>query len=396
MHPKKSLSLIALALLLAAPLRAATEEKTAVPFRLLAFDAACATAKDEGKLVFIDFYTTWCEPCKRLDKDTWTNADVGKLVGEKAVALKIDAEKEKDLAVRYKINLYPTLLVVKADGKEVDRIEGYREPPAFTTAFTKVLEIAQAGKTGLEQAKEEVEKADADEAQPRFDLAKKLAKAGQSAEALKELTWCWDEGKKDPEFARTRSSMVARELGILARSYAPAKDAMIARRDDARSRAVAGKGGGVVIQDLIQLNKELKMDEDTVAVFDQLPEGDRRRVTISIYLFDWFLDKQRYKDATLFNMPETSTMSIERAKAQLKKGGNDGATASSVRFAITSTAKRVEALAGAGHLDEARDLADKLLTLDSSEDTRALLKTHATRAGHPELFASAPVAPPAK
>ena len=395
MHPKKFLPLFFLIVWFAARLGAA-EEKTAVPFRAIAFEAACAAAKTEGKLVFVDFYTTWCEPCKRLDQDTWTDAGVGKLVSDQAVPLKIDAEKEKDLATRYKINLYPTLLVVKADGTEVDRIEGYREPRAFTTAFTKVVAMAQAGKSGLENAKDEVAKADADEAQPRFDLAKKLSKAGSAPEALKELLWCWDEGKKDPEFVRTRSTQVARELGVLARSYAPAKDAMIARRDDAHSRAVAGKGGTTVVQDLIALNKELRADEDTLAVFDVMPEGDRRRVTISIYLFDVFVEKQRYKDATLFNMPETTTMSLERAKAQLKKGGGDGATASLLRYTIASTAKRVEALAGAGLLEQARDLAQKLLELDASEETKALLRTHATRAGHPEVLDAAPAAVPAK
>jgi thiol-disulfide isomerase/thioredoxin len=375
--------LLALATLLPAPARAA---ETAVPFRTLAFDAACAAATAEGKLVFIDFYTTWCEPCKRLDTQTWTDAGVGKLIGEKAVALKIDAEKATDLAKRYKINLYPTLLVLKADGNEVDRIEGFREPPAFTTAFTKILVMAQTGKTGLEQAKEEVANADADEAQPRFDLARKLVKAGQSAEALKELTWCWDEGKKDPEFARTRSTVVARELGSLARTYAPAQDALVARRDDAHSRALAGKGGGAVIQDLIQLNKVLKMDEDTVAVFDQIPAGDRRRTSISIYLFDFFVEKKRYADAVLFNMPESFTMNIERAKIQVKKGDKDDATAALVRYTIASSAKRIEALAGAGDLATARDLMAKLLELDASDETKALLQTHLTRAGHPELL----------
>lgn len=379
--------LLALATLLPAPARAA---ETAVPFRTLAFDAACAAATAEGKLVFIDFYTTWCEPCKRLDTQTWTDAGVGKLIGEKAVALKIDAEKATDLAKRYKINLYPTLLVLKADGNEVDRIEGFREPPAFTTSFTKILVMAQTGKTGLEQAKEEVANADADEAQPRFDLARKLVKAGQSAEALKELTWCWDEGKKDPEFARTRSTVVARELGSLARTYAPAQDALVARRDDAHSRALAGKGGGAVIQDLIQLNKVLKMDEDTVAVFDQIPAGDRRRTSISIYLFDFFVEKKRYADAVLFNMPESFIMNIERTKAQVKKGDNDGATAALVRYTIASSAKRIEALAGAGDLATARDLMAKLLELDASDETKELLLTHLTRAGHPELLTPPP------
>jgi hypothetical protein len=205
------------------------------------------------------------------------------------------------------------------------------------------------------------------------------------------LIWCWDEGKKDPEFARTRSTMVAREFGILARTFAPAKDAMIARRDDAHSRAVAGKGGGTVVQDLIALNKELKEPEDTLAVYDKIPEGDRRRVTISIYLFDVFLEKQRYADAALYLRPEMMSMSIQSTKALLARkpaGMTDEMRESQKLYARTSTANRVEALVGVGRLDDARALAEELLAFDDSDETKALLQKGAARAGHPELFAA--------
>lgn len=373
------------------------------PFRALSFEAASELAAKEQKLVFVDFYTTWCEPCKRLDAQTFSNPEVAALIGANAVAIKLDAEKDgKAAAQRFKVSAYPTLLVAKADGMEVDRIVGFLEPAAFAREFKSVVAMAGAGKTGLDAARERVGQHAAvsavtgivgarvvgedEEAQPHFDLAKKLIVAGKHAEALGELLWCWDEGKKDPDFARLRSTNVARELGRLAREYPPAREAMIARRDEARERALANKGGTAVVQDLIQLNRELKMDEDTIAVFDEMPEGDRRKVSISIYLFDVFLEKQRYKDAVLFNMPETTFMTIERAKAQAKAGDERGA--SLVRFTIVSTAKRVEALAGAGLDQQARELGARLLTLDSSEETKALLQRHAARAGKPELFAA--------
>src|SRR5689334_17909830 len=111
---------------IAAVVRAA---EPAVPFRAISFDAASKAAAAENKLVFIDFYTTWCGPCKMLDEQTWTDKKVGQLVGEKAVALKLDAEKEGvDAAKRYKIDAYPTLLLLKPDGTEVDRLVGFREP----------------------------------------------------------------------------------------------------------------------------------------------------------------------------------------------------------------------------------------------------------------------------
>src|SRR5580765_4969291 len=85
------------------------------PFQELGFDQALAAAKKDGKVVMIDFFTTWCGPCKRLDKVTWADADVQKWLGEKTVALKIDAEKEAKLADRFDVHAYPTIVFVKAD-----------------------------------------------------------------------------------------------------------------------------------------------------------------------------------------------------------------------------------------------------------------------------------------
>ncbi|HUR58260.1 MAG TPA: thioredoxin family protein [Opitutaceae bacterium] len=388
------------------PVALARAADSAVPFRAISFEAATAAAAKEGKLVFIDFYTTWCEPCKRLDAATWTDAAVGRLVGEKAVALKIDAEKEGlELAKRYKISAYPTLLLVKPDGTEVDRVVGFREAPMFIREFNGLLTLAQSGKTGLEQAKEAVAQqarpaaaaaapasdGEPEDAQPHFDLARKLIQAGQHEEALKELIWCWDEGKKDPEFSRNRSSLVAMEFSRLARDLPAVREVMLVRRDQAHERVIANKGGSVSVQDLIQLNKALKDDENTIVAFDRMPEGDRRRATVSIYLFDYLLERQRYKDAVWNTMFTSAVSMLEQSKMRSKAGPQMSAA-----LVVGRTAKQVEALAGAGQLEQAQELAERLLAFDGSEDTKALLQKHAARAGKPELFAAPPVAIPGK
>jgi thiol-disulfide isomerase/thioredoxin len=364
-------------------------EKTAVKFSPPDFAAASVAAKQEAKLIFIDFYTTWCEPCKRLDADTWTDASVGKLIGDRAVALKIDAEKEgKDLAKRYKVDAYPTLLLLKADGSEVDRHVGYINPAGFKVAFTKFLALADTGKTAVAQAKEEVAKADDDEAQPHFDLAQKLAKAGESEQALKELLWCWDEGKKDPEFARmTRSMRVPQAIASLARTYPPAQEALVARRDQTKERVLANKGGGTMAQDLIHLNQALKAEEDTLAVFDKVPEGDRRRVTFSIYLFNLMVEKQRYADATLSYMQDTAFMMLDPSRTQQMAARlGEQAVQSLKRSSIDRTVKQIEALAGVGRKEDAQALFQRLMAFDNSDDTKKLVKEHLVRAGKPDLL----------
>lgn len=364
-------------------------EEAAGMFSNLGFDAALKQAATEQKFVFVDFYTTWCGPCKMLDQKTWKDPQVIALITSKAIPLKIDAEKEADLSKRYRINVYPSLLVIRPDGSEVDRIIGFKESEPFKEAFNKVLTLAAAGKSPVQAATEAVETADPDEAKPRFDLAKKLAQEGDDQKALDLLLWCWDEGKKDPDFARTRVMQVGSALASLSRDYPPARDAMISRRDQSRQRVIDGKGGKNAADELIQLNKYLREDDDSIAVMDKIPAGDERRTTFSIYLFDKLVEAKRYNDAYWRSM----TMSSVGMLTRVGRGMPEMARASTIR----RTAMVVEALAGSDHIDDARNVLGALLEFDHSAETRTLVKERLERAGHADLLPAetetAPAAP---
>lgn len=103
------------------------------------FAGAVAKAKQENKLVFIDFYTTWCGPCKAMDANIFPDAKVGEFFNEKFVSIKIDAEKGEgiQLAKKYKVKGYPTLLYLNTDESEKDRLVGATPNPEFLINFTK-------------------------------------------------------------------------------------------------------------------------------------------------------------------------------------------------------------------------------------------------------------------
>ena len=62
-------------------------------FRHISYAEGLEAAKAEGKTLFIDFYTEWCGPCKRMARDVFPQKDVGDYMNAKFVCLKIDAEK---------------------------------------------------------------------------------------------------------------------------------------------------------------------------------------------------------------------------------------------------------------------------------------------------------------
>ncbi len=87
---------------------------------------ALEKAKAEDKLVFIDFYTSWCLPCKLMDEDVFTDEAFGDYMNEHFISVKINAEQGNgpNLAALYEVKSYPTLLFLDLNGRVKSRKEG--------------------------------------------------------------------------------------------------------------------------------------------------------------------------------------------------------------------------------------------------------------------------------
>lgn len=115
-----------------------------VDFRQVSYAEATELAAKEKKMIFIDFYTTWCGPCKQMSKEVFPQKEVGDFFNPRFISLKMDAEKGegKGLAVKYKIRAYPTFVVLKADGTEIYCTSGARPASEFTEKIRKGIDPA--------------------------------------------------------------------------------------------------------------------------------------------------------------------------------------------------------------------------------------------------------------
>lgn len=101
-------------------------------FRHISFAEAQKAAKKEKKLIFVDFYTSWCGPCKYMANTIFPQKAVGDFMNDKFVCVKYDAEKEEaDLVNRSNLQAYPTFIIFNADGTEVNRKVGGGSAESF-------------------------------------------------------------------------------------------------------------------------------------------------------------------------------------------------------------------------------------------------------------------------
>lgn len=87
-------------------------------YKDIEFKEALSKASAEGKLLFVDCYTTWCGPCTYLTKNIFTQQSVGDFYNKNFINLKVDMEANLNgpaINSRVQIRAYPTLLFFNAN-----------------------------------------------------------------------------------------------------------------------------------------------------------------------------------------------------------------------------------------------------------------------------------------
>lgn len=107
------------------------QNSRSIAFEELTLEQAFAKAKKENKLVFVDTYTTWCQPCVLMTKNIFTLDRVADFYNQHFINLKLDLTKEKELTKKYGIEGFPTYLFFNGDGKVVYKAGGYTEEEPF-------------------------------------------------------------------------------------------------------------------------------------------------------------------------------------------------------------------------------------------------------------------------
>lgn len=85
--------------------------------------------------VLVDFFATWCGPCKML---TPVLEEVANDMAGKMEIVKVDVDEDSELAARFGIMSVPTMIIFK-DGQPVTQLQGFMPKAQLVNAINSVL-----------------------------------------------------------------------------------------------------------------------------------------------------------------------------------------------------------------------------------------------------------------
>ena len=276
----------------------------------------------------------------------------------------------------------PEIERLRAEAAEVHRLR------AEVAALSKGQSVRslRASRGGV--APTPIDEETAADPQKRMYFADELVKQGKFAEALDHYLWCYDNGAKAPGFYGVRGSFLLGRIKELGSRFPEARQALAERRDALEAAIIADQASKtgfdpLRVNELIGLNDNLDEPNRNLALFDQLPDTHPARTALANHATEQFIKANRYLDVVNAGTPEENFERAVANDAAFKKTGlGDGSRADYTRRRIIETGGRaLEALAGAGEIERARILADKILKYDSSPETKAELLKYAQRAG---------------
>jgi thioredoxin-related protein len=128
---------------------------------------ALKSAQKEDRHIIADFYSEKCPWCDRLEDSTFTHPEVIAL-SKDMIFVKAEAKEDTALRDQYEIAGFPTVILMKSSGEEIDRIYGYLPPEEFVSTIQSYLQ----GKETLEDVENRF-RADSTDVELAFKLAEK-------------------------------------------------------------------------------------------------------------------------------------------------------------------------------------------------------------------------------
>ncbi|MCP3954107.1 MAG: thioredoxin fold domain-containing protein [Desulfobacterales bacterium] len=100
------------------------------------FKLGRAQSKQSGKAMVIYFYSQACPSCTKMERTTWKDHRIINALNTRYTPVKVDVNKEKQIAALYKVYYLPTTWFIKPEGTPFGNRSGYIPPDLLLKIFS--------------------------------------------------------------------------------------------------------------------------------------------------------------------------------------------------------------------------------------------------------------------
>ena len=102
-------------------------------------------ATREHKFILLDLGTQWCHWCHVMDVQTYADTRVRKLLAERYISVRVDADSRPDLGNRYEDYGWPATVVFNSQGGEIVKRQGFLAPDEMASMLQAIIDDPTPG-----------------------------------------------------------------------------------------------------------------------------------------------------------------------------------------------------------------------------------------------------------
>lgn len=106
------------------------------------FEQLQAAAQQQNKPFVVYFYGSGCSACQSLEAQTLADPGIGKALNDRFLYMRLNAQSLErqgfQLAGKYRVSLFPTLLIFAPDGSVANTLTGLQTPAMLTPELNQV------------------------------------------------------------------------------------------------------------------------------------------------------------------------------------------------------------------------------------------------------------------